>query len=105
MFEEHKYLRWAEDRIRGDKLRIVSTTLTLGSRAFSSRCEVRFFSESSFASSTYIWLQRYGMLRNTDWWHQLYTSKWPHLNRRHLPVLNSDQHRHYFDTTINPHHT
>jgi acyl-coenzyme A thioesterase 13 len=28
--------------VRGDKLRIVSTTLTLGSRARSGRCEVRF---------------------------------------------------------------
>jgi len=40
--EKHKKLCCAEDHFRGDKLRIVSTTLTLGSRALSARCEVRF---------------------------------------------------------------
>ncbi|KAG2361452.1 HotDog domain-containing protein, partial [Suillus spraguei] len=50
----------------GDKLRIVCTTLTVGSRIFSSRCEVRFWQSHPLALSAYVWLQRYGMVRDTD---------------------------------------
>ena len=67
---------------RGDRIRLINTTLTVGRRAESVRTEVSHtqgMPRRGFVILNASFRGRSGTLRTTDWSRLAHTSRWPHL--------------------------